>query len=136
MLPKCLNCRDKQWKNCCYKCREQPYECFICNGIIKERDRNSHISKHYEEVGLYLTCSMCKVEKRISYFRFKTNNCRLCVYLQRYRFGGTRDRFNEYVKIHNIGEAVVEGRALLHQPRVEPLSRIVIHGRKGEAGSL
>ena len=138
MISKCSNCRDKQCKDSCYKYREQRYECFICNGIIKERDRNSHINKHYEEVRLYLTCSMCKVMKHISYFRFKTNKCRLCAYLLRYRFGSAKDRFNEYVTIHNIGEAVAEGRAFLHQQRVEPLSRLVKHGRRliCEAGSL
>ena len=60
------------------------------------------MNKHYEEVNLYLTCSMCKVNKHISYFRFKTNNRRLCVYLQRYRFGRTKDRFNEYIRKYNI----------------------------------
>ena len=77
---------------------------FICNVIIKNRDRNSQISKHYEEAGLYLNCSICKVNKHISYFRLKTNKCRLCVYLQKYRLGSTRERFNEYVKIHTICE--------------------------------
>ena len=82
--------------------KEQPYECFICNDIIREGDRNSHMSKHYEEVDLYSTCSMCKVKKHISYFRFKTNKCRLCVYLQRYLFGRTKDRFKEYIRKYNI----------------------------------
>ena len=105
MLSKCLNCRDKQWKDCCFKSREQPYECFICNRITKERDRNSHISQHYEEARLYLTWfCMFNVNKDISYFRFKTNKCRLCVYLQRYRFGRTKDRLNEYVTIQSICE--------------------------------
>ena len=35
MLSKCPNCRVKQWKDCWYDFREQPYECFICKGIIK-----------------------------------------------------------------------------------------------------
>ena len=76
MLSKCLNCRDKQWKDCCYKCREQPYECFKCKEAIKEKDRNDHMSKHYDEAKLCLTCAMCKLKKHISYFRFKTNNWR------------------------------------------------------------
>ena len=99
MLSKCLNCRDKQWKECCYKCTEQPYESFICKVVIKEKDRNEHMSKHYNEAWLYLTCSMCKLNKHISCFRFKTNKCRLCVYLHRYRFSRTWGRFKEHVKI-------------------------------------
>ena len=102
MLSKCLSCKNKQWKDCCYKFREPPYDFFICNDIIRERDRNSHMSRHYEEVDLYLTCSMCKPNKHISYFRLKTNKCRLCVYLKRYRFGHNKDRFNEYIREHNI----------------------------------
>ena len=102
MLSKFLSCMNKQWKDCCYKCREQPYDCFICNDIIRERDRNSHMSRHYEEVDLCLACSVCKLNKHNSYFRFKTNKCRLCVCLQRYRFGLTKDRFNENIREHNI----------------------------------
>ena len=55
MLSKCLNCRNKQWKECCYKCREPPYEHFICKAVIKENDRIYHMSKHYNEAGLHLT---------------------------------------------------------------------------------
>ena len=68
--------------------------------VIEEKDRTDHMSKHYNEVELYLTCSMCKLNKHISFFRFKTNKCRLSVYLHRYRLGRTRDRFEDYVKIN------------------------------------
>ena len=52
LLSKCLNCRNKQWQEFCYKCRKQIYECFICKVVIKEKDRNEHMSKHYNEVEL------------------------------------------------------------------------------------
>ena len=60
------------------------------------------MGKHYIEAELYLTCSMCKLNKHISYFRFRKNKCGLCVHLQRYRFSHTRDRFKEHVKIEKI----------------------------------
>ena len=81
MLSKCLNFRDKQWKECYYKRREQPYNCFICKVVIKEKDRNDHMSKHYNEAELYLTFSMYKLNKHNCYFWVITNKCRLCVYL-------------------------------------------------------
>ena len=62
---KCPNCRDKQWEECCYKCRKQLFECFICKAVIKEKDRNDHRSKHFFEAELYLTCSMCNLDKHI-----------------------------------------------------------------------
>ena len=100
MLSKCLNCRDKRRKERCYKYKKQPNECFICKVVIKEKDRNDHMSKHYNEAELYLTCSMSKLNQHIYYFRFKTNKCRFCVYLHRYRFSRTRERFKEHVKIY------------------------------------
>ena len=41
---------------------------------------------------------MCRVNKHISYYRFRNAKCRLCIYLHRYRYGHTKDRFKEYVK--------------------------------------
>ena len=102
MLSKCRNCRDKQWKECCYKSREQPYECFICEVVIKKKDRIDHMSKHYKEADIYLTCSMCRLNKHISFFSFKTNKCRFYVCLHRYRFSRTRDRFKQHVYSYNI----------------------------------
>ena len=59
MLSKFLNCGDKQWKDCCYKFREQPYKCFICKVVIQEKDGNYHMSKQFK-----LCCSICKLNKQ------------------------------------------------------------------------
>ena len=57
---------------------------------------------HYNDPNLYITCIMCNVNQHISVFRFKSFKCRLCVYLQRYRYKQTRDRFREYVEKFKI----------------------------------
>ena len=50
---------------------------------------------------------MCKLNKFISCFMLKTQKCRLCVHLHRYRFSYTRDRFEEHVYTYKIlGEIV------------------------------
>ena len=64
--------------------------------VIKEKDRKDHMSKHYNEAESYLTSSMCKHNKHIFYFKFKTNKCRLCVYLHRYRVSCTMDIFKDH----------------------------------------
>ena len=45
---------------------------------------------------------MCGVNKHISHYRFRNANCRLCIYLHRYRHTHTKDRFQENVKRFNI----------------------------------
>ena len=49
---------------------------------------------------------MCKVYKHFSFFKFRNGRCRLCIYLNRYRFGHTSNQFREHVYKYNIGEAV------------------------------
>ena len=78
MIIKCNNCEPKPFKKCCDKCRDQPYKCFVCDIIIKERDRTNHLSKYYTNPDLYKTCCSCKIYKQISYFRYKTENRSLC----------------------------------------------------------
>ena len=45
---------------------------------------------------------MCRVNKHISYYRFRNAKCRLCIYLHRYKHTYAKDRFKEYVKRFNI----------------------------------
>ena len=45
---------------------------------------------------------MCKENQHISGFRFKNFKCRLCIYLHRYRYTLTKDRFKEYAERFNI----------------------------------
>ena len=77
--------------------------------------------KHYNDPNQYLTCRMCKINKHISYYRFKCLKCRLCISLHRYRFGHTEERYREHVKKYNIHEAV--------QRSCFANSPIVKHGR-------
>ena len=53
----------------------------------------------------YLTCHKYKVNKHISHYRFKLYTCRICLYLNRHRFGLTKERFKEQAKKYNISEA-------------------------------
>ena len=69
MLLKYDKCKEKSCRECCDEYRDQPYGCFLYDEIIKERDRNSHINKHYKTLDLHRTCNLCKIYKHISYFR-------------------------------------------------------------------
>ena len=53
------------------------------------------MDNHYNDPFQYLTWKMCKINKNISYYRFKYFRGRLCVHLHRYRFGHTRDIVEE-----------------------------------------
>ena len=94
---------------------------FICKETISYRDSHSHMSKHYNDPNQYLTCRICKINKHISYYRFKCFRCRLCIHLHRYRFGHTKERLREHVKKYNVKEAV--------QRSCFSNSPIVKHGR-------
>ena len=61
---------------------------------------------HFNNPNKYLVCRMCKVNKHISQYRFKPFYCRLCIYLHRYRFHHTKERFLEHAKKYNIHEVV------------------------------
>ena len=65
------------------------------------------MSQRYNNPDLYKTCSLCKIYKHIFYFRFKEEKCRLCIYLQRFRFHHTKDKFKEHVLKYNIDPAHV-----------------------------
>ena len=45
---------------------------------------------------------MCNVNQHISVFRFKQFRCTLCVYIHRYRYTRTKNRFKEYADRFNI----------------------------------
>ena len=44
---------------------------------------------------------MCNVDQHINRFRFKKFRCRLCVYIHRYRYTHTKDRFKKYAEKFN-----------------------------------
>ena len=100
----CDKCKNKPWKQCCNDCKEIEY-CYVCKDIAKVKDYIKHLGEHYGNPDQYLECNMCKVYKHISFFRFRNRRCRLCIYLNRYRFTHTKE-IREYVHKYNIGEAV------------------------------
>ena len=90
----CDKCKNKPWKECCIEhCKQLEYCCYICKNIVKVKNYIKHLGDHYDNPDQYLECIMCKVCKHIYFFRIRNGRCRLCIYLNRYRFG------------HNIGEA-------------------------------
>ena len=92
-------------KDCCNDCKELEYCCYICNDIVKVKDYIKHLEDHYVNPNQYLECNMCKVYKYISFFRFRNGRCRLCIYLNRYRFTHTRNQFREHFSKNNICKA-------------------------------
>ena len=87
-------------------CKELEYCCYICKDIVKVKDYSKQLGEHYDNPDQYLECNMCKVHKHISFFRFRNGRCRLCIYLNRYRFTHSRNHFREHVYKYSIGEAV------------------------------
>ena len=57
---------------------------------------------HYNDPTQFLICKKCKVNKHISHYRIKHYTCRIRLYLNRYRFGHTKEKFREHVKKINI----------------------------------
>ena len=55
--------------------------------------------------GSLFSIKKCNVNKHISHYRFKHYTCRICLYLNRYRFGHTKERYKEHAKKNNISEA-------------------------------
>ena len=113
MVLKCNICEHEPWSKGWHKCRDQHYNCFICDILIKERNRTNYMSEHYNNPDLYITCCSCKIHKQISYFRFKTQKCRLCTYLQRYRFCHTKDKFRGHAIKYYIELTHVVGKNAL-----------------------
>ena len=95
-------CKNRPWRECCNDCKQLEYCCYIRKDIVKVKIYIEHLGEHYDDPGLHLTCSMCRVNKHISFFRFRNARRRICIYLDRYRFGHTSDRYKEHVKIYNI----------------------------------
>ena len=60
------------------------------------------MNNHYNDPSLYITCIICNENQHISRFRFKNYKCRLCIYLHRYRYTPTKDRFEEYAERFNV----------------------------------
>ena len=56
------------------------------------------MNKLYKDPDLYKTCIMCNVNQHLSGFRFKTFKCRLSIYLHRYGYKNTKNRFKEYTE--------------------------------------
>ena len=103
---KCDKCKNKAWCWSCDDCQSKPLSCFVCDEIITYRERHNHMSKHYNDPDQYLVSKKSNVNKHISHYRFKHYTCRICLYLNRYRFGHTKERFKEHAKKYNILEAV------------------------------
>ena len=99
---KCDKCKNTPLKECCNDCKELENCCDISRKIIKVKDYIKHLCEHYANPNQYLECNLCKVCKHISFFRFRNGRCRLCIYLNRYRYTHNKDRFKEYAEKFNI----------------------------------
>ena len=53
MIFMCNNCEHKPLSKCCDKCKDQPYNCFIFEILIKERGRTNHMSEHMNLTGFF-----------------------------------------------------------------------------------
>ena len=99
---KCDKCKYKAWCWSCDECQSKQLVCFVCDKIITNRERRSHRSAHFNDPYRNLVCRKCKVIKQISYFKFNHYTCRLCLYLNRFRFRQIKERFIEYARKHNF----------------------------------
>ena len=98
---KCDKCK-KAWCSSCDMCQSKPFQCFVCDKVIAYRERHDHMGAHFNDPNQYLVCRKCKINKHVSYYRFKHYTCSLCLYLIRFRFGHTKERFIEYIRKYNI----------------------------------
>ena len=98
----CDKCKDKAWCWSCDECQSKQISCFVCDKIKTYRGRRSHRSAHFNDPYRYLVCRKCKVTKHIPHYKFKHFTCRLCIYLNRFRFRQTKERFIEYARKCNI----------------------------------
>ena len=80
----------------------KPFLCFVCRDVITFRERHDHTHVHFNDPNQYLVCRMRKVKKHIIHFIFTHFTCNLCVYLSKYRFTRTKERFIEYARKYNI----------------------------------
>ena len=95
---KCDKCKNMPWKECGNDCKELEYCCHICKYVVKLKNYIKQLGDPYNNPDQCLACSMCKVYKHIPFFRFRNGICRLCIYLDRYRYTHTKDRFKEYAE--------------------------------------
>ena len=102
----CDKCKNKPVTECCKDCKELDCCCYICKYIVKVKDYINHLGEHHVNINQYPNCNMCKVYKHNSFFTYRNGRCRLCIYLNRYRFTHTRNQFKEHVYKNNFGEAV------------------------------
>ena len=58
--------------------------------------------KHNNDSNQYLVCRMCKLNKHISYYRFKRFRCRLCMFLHWYKINHNKDQFKKYEERYKI----------------------------------
>ena len=99
---KCDKSKDEPLCWICNECQSKPLSCFVRNETITYRERHNHMVIHCNDPNQYLICKKCKVNNYISHCRFKHYICRICLYLNRYRFGHTKERFREHAKKFNI----------------------------------
>ena len=59
------------WRECCNDCKELEYCCYICKDMVKVKNYIGHLGDPYDDPSIYLTCSMCLVNKHISFVRFR-----------------------------------------------------------------
>ena len=83
MILKGNNWEHTKWSKCRDKCRDQPYKYFICDIKIKARDRTNHMSEHYKNTDLYITCCSCKIHKHIFFLDL---NQKKVYYVPTYRY--------------------------------------------------
>ena len=92
----------KAWCLSCNECQNKLFLCFVCSDIITFGERHDHMHIQFKDPKQNLVYRRCKVNKHITHSRINHFNCRLCIYLNRYRFTRTKEGFVEYAKIYNI----------------------------------
>ena len=43
MKMKCNKCKNMSRKECCNKCKELEYSCYVCKNMVKEKDYIEHL---------------------------------------------------------------------------------------------
>ena len=74
-------------------------KCEFCEFTVDNYyDYREHVAKHYKDPNLKMNCGLCHQTKSLTEFRLFKHQCRLCVYIFRYRYGKTKQRYEEYLK--------------------------------------
>ena len=66
-----VRCKNKAWCWSCDTCQNQPFQCFVYDKIITYRERYDQMGVHFNDPNQFLVIGKCKVNKHISYYRFK-----------------------------------------------------------------